>query len=481
MNSPKKRICHPRQSRLIWTFFLWFLLSMTLTLAGTAAVVGLITFEDINQRVKEVVLREARTARNFGAGLLKLGVPKKEFEELLISVHKRQNIGLTVWKPDGRIEMQVDPQGNLFPETTMPSNVQETARTGKESISWEPGKVWEVVLPVQMAEGQGAFHVRRLHGHEPTEAFPYMGRLWIALAALLILGWLLVWPLAVHLARPLRRIAEVADTLGQGVLEARVEVLNNRGKPRHGMKGEIGLLGESFNQMAENLQRMVEGHKQLLADISHELRTPLARLEVALELAREGNGKQSEYLDSVARQAGRMEDMIGELLAYSRLDSAPYQLKRETHTPGGLFAEAVQLHQEEAEEKRVKILVTGDALETPMSVDHRLILRAVENTLRNAISHSPLGSKVVLNADKEQGSLVLTTADKGEGVAPENLEKIFQPFFRVDTARSPGKGGVGLGLAIARRCVEAHGGMVRADLPDQGTGLRIEFRLPISV
>jgi two-component system sensor histidine kinase CpxA len=232
--------------------------------------------------------------------------------------------------------------------------------------------------------------------------------------------------------------------------------------------------------MADSVERLLAGHKQLLGDISHEFRTPLARLRVALELARrEAGSGAAAYLDTMEKQTEAIDGMIEELLTYSRLDSTPYQLRAEPLQVAALIEQAAAEHQPELEAGGITIDTAGPQAEGGVTGDRRLIERALSNVLRNAIAHAPRGSAVRLQGLRGGGRVTFAVSDAGPGVAADMLDRIFEPFVKTSVARSRASGGVGLGLAIARRCMQAHGGGAYAEPAREGTGLTVTLWLPL--
>jgi two-component system sensor histidine kinase CpxA len=325
-------------------------------------------------------------------------------------------------------------------------------------------------LPIDLPNGErGAMFVVVKHADWRADRHPL--RLWGGLALILGVVWLLSWPLAAHLTRPLRRLADAAERLGSGDLTIRSDLRR---------RDEIGRLAERFNRMADNLQRLVLGHKQLLSDVSHELRTPLARLRVALELARKEAGPAAmPYLERVEGQAEAMDELIGELLAFARLDASPDAFQPEPVDPRALLEEAARAHRAEAEARRIALSLHSEGAPASVPADRARLARALGNLLRNAIAHGPEGSTLHLTAGVEGTRLVFRVRDEGPGVPPEQRESIFQPFYRTDTARNRASGGVGLGLAIARRCMEAQGGGAYAEAGQGGVGLSVALWLPM--
>ena len=461
--------------RLLWIFYLWILLAPMLTLGGTAVVVIITVYSDVRESAQRWILEEARIGRDVAIRMLEQGLTAEESLRILGPLTQRVPFTAWVMRQDGSLRLRVGAPDIGVAPPILPPEWQQRSLAGEELILWAPGRISEVALPIPLEDGApGVFYLRVPHPPRRGGFLTHPERLLWGLAALLVLGLLLSWPLAAHLARPLRHLAETADALGRGDLSARVEL------KRVLRKDEIGSLALSFNSMADSLQRMVEGHKQLLADISHELRGPLTRLEVALELARQtATPAHGDYLDTVARQAARLEELIAELLSYARLDSAPYQLRREQVPIRALVEGLAAAHSAEMNARPVLLQTGGGGMDETVSADRTLLTRALDNVLRNAITHAPPHTAITLEVQRAGDHLNFSIVDQGAGVSPENLERIFQPFFRTDPARTPGTGGLGLGLGIARRCMEAHGGGARAERGPEGRGLRMRLWLPV--
>jgi two-component system OmpR family sensor kinase len=284
----------------------------------------------------------------------------------------------------------------------------------------------------------------------------------------LAFGALLAW----YVARPIRHLRSAFASLSVGRFETRVAPLIGR------RRDEVADLGRDFDGMAQQLQALTAAQRSLLHDVSHELRTPLARLQAAIGLARQSPQKLEASLDRIESEAERVDELVGQLLTLSRLETA---------VPGGHLerAERVDLvdlvasvaadARFEAEASGRAVAFTGEG-ELFAEVRAELLHRAVENVVRNAIQHTGPGTTVEVSAARRGDELVVTVADRGPGVPEADLETIFEPFYRGAQGR-PGRG-FGLGLAIARRAVEAHGGRVRAK-NRPGGGLVLEMSVPL--
>jgi two-component system sensor histidine kinase CpxA len=224
--------------------------------------------------------------------------------------------------------------------------------------------------------------------------------------------------------------------------------------------------------MADRIQTLLAAERRLLGDISHELRSPLARLSLAVELARSGPGRD-EHLDRIEKEADRLNSLVGELLQVTRAEGDPSQLRAEPVRLDELVQALVEDTCIEAEARRSSIrLAAVEPVE--LRADPELLRRAVENVLRNAIRYEPAGSAVEVTVNARG----VEVRDHGPGVPDDAVGHIFDPFYRVDTDRARDSGGVGLGLAIAKRAVELHRGRISAE--NARPGLRVKIELPTS-
>lgn len=286
-----------------------------------------------------------------------------------------------------------------------------------------------------------------------------------ALFASLIFAAVLAW----YFSRPIRILRDAFDSLASGNLSLRIAPEMGR------RRDELADLGHDFDHMADQLQTLITGQRRLLHDVSHEMRSPLARLQAVIGIARQQPERLAASMDRIELECERMDKLVGELLALSRLEAGVDSRQEETFSARQLLEELLEDARFEATplQREVHLLDGADA---QIHGHPELLHRALENVVRNAIRHTPAGSSVELETIVQDGSLLIAIQDQGPGVRAEELQTIFEPFYR--GTDQTGGDGHGLGLAIARRVMEMHGGTISASNRAAG-GLRVEITLPV--
>ena len=286
--------------------------------------------------------------------------------------------------------------------------------------------------------------------------------------------------LAAYLTHPLRRLQAVVRRFASGEHDARV---TDREASRRDVVGEVG---REFNAMAERLNAQLESQRRLLRDISHELRTPLARMQVAVAIAEDKAPDAQAPLTRLHTEIERLDSLIGQVLALARIESGAGQLSKE---PFSLY----EMVNDIAEDAEYEFSETGKSInrmftnEFTVVGDRVQLQSAVENIVRNAMRYTPANGAVDVGVTvvsdnhglkNPQRFIRLTVRDHGPGVVDANLPKLFDAFYREDDSRDLGSGGHGVGLAITRSIVLAHGGRVSAANHPEG-GLEVEIHLPV--
>jgi signal transduction histidine kinase len=311
-----------------------------------------------------------------------------------------------------------------------------------------------------------------------SPGFPWAFVLPLGAGVLLVVGALTLW-FSRRLVYPLDHLANTARAFGAGDTTARAGL--NR-------DDELGDLGRAFDDMADRTSALISSQRQLMADVSHELRTPLARIRVALELAAEDPVAARDVLLDVGTDLDEIDQLIADILTTARLD-LDRAVDRKTTTLVDLTDRAAARFAARHPGRELERKIADDS--RTVECDPVLLRRALDNLLDNAAKYSKPDAPVTLEvspADQSESgplhpgpngrAVVFSVVDRGVGMTAEELERAGTPFWRADTSRARRTGGVGLGLALARRIARAHGGDVTlASQPGQGTTARLEIPL----
>jgi signal transduction histidine kinase len=341
-------------------------------------------------------------------------------------------------------------------------------------MRWGHGP-WHAVAPVRDPDGAGPGAIVVVHGR-PHEGAAWLALPLVSLAIILLGAGLASAPLARRLTRPLENLEAAARHLGSGDLKYRLDP--PAGRPPK----EIARLTQSFNDMAERIEALVEGHKALLANVSHELRSPLARIRVALELLPRTEGSAARLAD-LERDLVDLDRLISDVLTASRLEGgAPPRLG--DVDVGALLADLLRqasLHPATAGREIRCEVEPGLSLHA----DESLLRRALWNLVENAAKYG--APPILLSARSEGDRVLLAVADEGPGIPKNDRERVLEPFYRRDPARTPESDadspqGFGLGLTLARQVAVAHGGSIHIEptrsVDTRETGCRVVLSLP---
>ena len=279
----------------------------------------------------------------------------------------------------------------------------------------------------------------------------------------------LLWWFTKTIVNPISRLQDAANSVALG----NFKIDNNLS-----LSGPLELrqVGQSFNRMASSIDHLISNQQTLLSSISHELKTPLTRLQLATALVRHECG-ETNSVKRIEREIGRMDKMISELLLLSR-QQMNSQMERDIFYPNTLWTDIINDAKFEAEQRGIAFLtnIRLPKNELQLNGNFRLLESAVENIVTNALKYTK--DKIELHIFIQEEFLRIRIDDNGSGVHPDEFEKIFKPFYRVDETRTRTTGGTGLGLAIVSNVIKEHQGKVWAEKSPLG-GLAVTIQLPL--
>lgn len=293
----------------------------------------------------------------------------------------------------------------------------------------------------------------------------------LMITVLIVISAAVSFLLARFIVLPVRRLQSAGQKVAAGDLSVRLA-------PTVGSRtDDIARLTRDFDVMTERVDALLKSQQRLMRDVSHELRSPLARLQALFSIVRQGaESTDLPHLDRMENELERLDELIGEILVYARLE-ARQSVSRHPTDIVDLVQNIVDdaSLEGQASDKHIE-LTAPDRVVT--NVDSGLVHSAVENVIRNAIRYSPEGKPVEVEITEQTDRVVITVDDYGPGVPDDALDQIFEPFFRVDQSRSTHSGSGGIGLSIAERSIRLHGGTIVAR-HREGSGLQIEIELPV--
>lgn len=282
----------------------------------------------------------------------------------------------------------------------------------------------------------------------------------------LVISLIVIQLLAHGMVMPLREMVAATKAMADGDYSERVTATS---------QDEVGSLARSFNTMAAKLEQVESQRRELIANVSHELRTPISALRARLENLADGvEVLDSEAVAAMLKATERLSRLVDQLLELSQFESGTISIDRQEFKVCELVEDAISEVGPVSDDVRIIADVADHLAGTG---DPERIHEVLTNLISNAVRHSFAGGVVTVRAAPMPGGFRVEVRDEGAGVPPEDIDRIFDRFYRVDAARGSGAGGAGLGLAIARSIVELHGGTIWA-APRSPTGCRITFEIP---
>jgi signal transduction histidine kinase len=380
--------------------------------------------------------------------------------------------GRRVILTDSNGTVVADSQGELIGKQYVPDTPGMPFPTSTAGAPDMPGMHF---LPPPEGETAGTLYM----SPEPSAVFPspvtlsqavshYV--LWGALLAIVV-AFLITYFLSRRISAPVKALTVAARQMGQGDLSQRVVSRD---------KGELGELAQAFNSMAENLERDERLRRNMIADIAHELRTPLSNLKGYLEALNDGIIKpDSDSIRSLDEEANLLSRLVNDLQELSLAEAGELKLDCAVQEITRVLKQAVVARKTQAAAKGVLLSAALPRKLPRVNIDVYRINQVLLNLTDNAIAHTARGGTIKISARRNDSWLQIDVADTGKGIPSKDLPNVFERFYRVDKSRTRTTGGAGLGLAIAKSLVEAHGGEIEVQ-SQEGKGSRFSVRLPIA-
>jgi signal transduction histidine kinase len=324
-------------------------------------------------------------------------------------------------------------------------------------------------------------HIRDALGYVPPTVLHHLDEafgeslalsLGLGIAAAAATAAAIGWLVSARIVRPVHALAGAARQVSRGDYDTRVSVAGD---------DELTVLARSFNEMAASLASAEDRRRRLLSDVAHELRTPLATIDAHLEGLADGviEPKPETWL-LLRTETARLNRLSEDISRVSRAEEHQLDLHLRHEQPQRLIERAARAATRAYTDKGVDLRTEPDGGAPEVEVDSDRIGEVLANLLDNALRHTPPGGAVTLAATGDGDKALITVSDTGEGLEPEELEQVFERFYRTDSARSRERGGSGIGLTISRAIAEAHGGALSAASEGSGRGSTFTLALPLA-
>lgn len=453
-----------RLRSLFWRIFLSLWLGSTVLMVGSSLLMAVIAEREVPDQVRG---RVGTLLRGNAHHLLQLytRVSGREFAEAVATSERDYDLAVYF----------VDDSGHDIVGRPLPASLRELQRTlsagGVKLNEGGPLRGGALSFSDRMRAPDGReFLVLGSATGPPLPSIDLiLGAMFAPLLFSVLLAGFFSAVSARYLVVPIDDLRRATRQLAAGDLESRVgEALRER-------TDEFGALAADFDRMAARIGELIGTQRQLMLDLSHELRSPLTRLRVALELMRDQ--PRDALLDRMERDTDRMNILIGELLLLARLESPASELARAPVDLGELLVEIIDdARLEVAGQPRT---LGFDDCHEPIVFegDRELLLRALENVIRNALQHTPADADVAVSLAREGNDARIRVIDSGTGFSAAALTRLFAPFARGESPRQ--QQGNGLGLAIARAAIQRHGGRLEIVARSPDGGAVVEIRLPL--
>jgi two-component system sensor histidine kinase CpxA len=466
MSAMRNRRMRARPMRsLFWRIFLSLWLGSTLLMIGSSLLIAAIAEREVPEQVLD---RVGTLLRGNARSLLQLytRIDEREFAAAVAAFEQDYALSIYFLDERGR-ELLGRPLPAALRELEGEFSAQKRTLTVGGPMH---GGALMFGERIRAPDGREYLAIGSAIGPPLPSIDLVLGAMFTPLLFSVILAGLFSAVSARYLVVPIDDLRRATRQLAAGDLDSRV------GAALRERSDEFGALAVDFDRMADRIGALIGTQRQLMFDLSHELRSPLARVRVALELMRDE--PRPALLDRMERDADRMDILIGELLLLARLESPESELPQARIDLAELLTDIIEdARLEIAGQPRALHLHVGGNDAATIVGDRELLLRAIENVIRNALQHTPEDTDVQVVLDIDGERVRIRVIDGGEGISAAAMADMFAPFARGDSPRQ--RQGNGLGLAIARAAVQRHGGTIALTARGDRNGTVVEIRLPL--
>ena len=410
--------------------------------------------------------------RRFGERIDRIRAGRMEIELLGFYIHQGDWHG---------IQPFVEQWGNLYGQRIIltDNSGMVVADSEGELLGelYNPDSPGRLMSPPWQADAIGTLHITPESSLEVD--FTSLQILFKAIGLFFVWGGLIAVAIALvitfflsrRILAPVKALTSAAKQLGRGDFSQRVHVKD---------RSELGELASTFNSMASDLERAEQLRQNMVADVAHELRTPLSNIRGYLEAVRDGVVEpDAATMNSLDEEATLLSRLVDDLQELSLAEADELKLVCQAENIGDSIKQTAAGVQAQAMAKGLSVSIDLPDKLPLVNIDSHRISQVLRNLLENAVAHSAKGDTVTVTARQQENYLEVAVTDTGEGIPAEDLPNIFERFYRVDKSRARATGGTGLGLTIAKRLVEGHGGKIEVQ-SEVGRGSRFSFTLPIA-
>jgi len=404
----------------------------------------------------------------FGFFYLRISSEIREFEEradVARIARMEQALSLYCYNEQGweGIQPYVEQMGDLYSRDIVlaDNSGKVVAATEVELVGNEltPDASVEIMFPPWSHEPLGTLYLG-------PQAAVFVGLLIGGGAALAI-----TFLLSRRILKPIKALTIAAGRFGRGDFSRRLKLKD---------KSEVGELARAFNSMADDIEHAEQIRKNLVADVAHELRTPISNLQGYLEAVHDDVVQpDAETIHSLSEEASSLARLVDELQDLTLADAGKLAISPQPEDIAALINKGVKALQAKATARGVSLSANLPPELPATDIDSHRISQVLRNLLDNAVAHTAQGGSITVSAIRRGKQVEVSVTDTGEGISAKELTNIFERFYRVDKSRTRATGGSGLGLTIAKRLVEAHGGKIKAK-SQPGKGSRFTFTLPVA-